>query len=428
MKKWLCLSLLIAILATCLTPVALAEEAKPFEGTTLRVVLANHAWTTSIKPYIPEFEATTGIEVVLEEYEINQMTEKVSIELASRSNTLDVWMTRPQQDMLLNVKNGWVEPLDGYARGDAEYDLDDFMSAALETCTNNGTLYAIPICTERQLLYYRKDLLEAAGVEVPTTMDELMAAAEKLHDPENGVYGFVHRSLVGMCQVASFLYSFGGGFQDTEGNSILSSPGSVAGFEFYGKILSNYSAPSPESLDYLEVFALFAQGKAAMISDVDANYLLIADPSATEYSEVIGYAEFPAGPAGSQPINSCSFSLSINAFSEQKDAAWEFIKWATGKDINGRIQANGSPTARKSAWNDDELNKGLPEGLVAVNQAIMARDGGVGIDRPITLNFNEAKEYVNMAIYESIVRKGENLTDYLAELDTYLNEIYAADR
>ena len=427
MKK-LSLLLVLVLLVTCLPVGGFAESAKPYEGTTLRVVLANHAWTTSLKPYLSEFEEATGIKVELEEYEINQMTEKVSIELASRSTTLDVWMTRPQQDLLQNVKNGWLEPLDGYASGDAEYDINDFMAAAIDACTKDGALYCIPICTERQLLYYRKDLFEAAGVEVPTTMDELMAAAEKLHDPQNGVYGFVHRSLVGMCQVASFLYSFGGGFQDAEGNSILSDPGSVAGFEYYGKILSNYSAPSPEALDYLEVFALFAQGKAAMCSDVDANYLLLADPSATEYSEVIGYAEFPAGPAGSRPINSCSFSLSINAFSEQKDAAWEFIKWATGKDINGRIQANGAPTARKSAWNDASLNAGLPEGLVAVNQAIMAVDGGVGIDRPITLNFNEAKEYVNMAINYAIVQKGENLTDFLAEMDGYLNEIYANDK
>ncbi len=356
------------------------------------------------------------------------MTEKVAIELAAKSDTLDVWMTRPQQDLLHDVKSGWLEPLNRFTDGDKEYEVEDFMSAALDACSKEGVLYGIPICSERQLLYYRKDLFEKAGVKVPTTMDELMEAAEKLHDPANGVYGFVHRSLVGMCQVVSFLYSFGGGYQDAEGNSILSTPESVAGFEYYGKILSNYSAPSPESLDYLEVFALFAQGKAAMISDVDANYLLLADPSATEYSEVIGYAESPAGPAGSRPINSCSFSLSINAFSAQKEAAWEFIKWATGKEINGRIQANGAPTARKSAWNDAELNKNLPEELVAVNQAIMAVDGGVGIDRPITLNFNEAKEYVNMAIYESIVRKGENLAEFMAEMDGYLNDIYANDK
>ena len=58
----------------------------------------------------------------------------------------------------------------------------------------------------------------------------------------------------------------------------------------------------------------------------------------------------------------------------------------------------------------------------------MAVDGGVGIDRPITLNFNEAKEYVNMAIYESIVRKGENLAEFMAEMDGYLNDIYANDK
>lgn len=423
------LLLTLAILVTSVGGIGLADNAdKPFAGTSLRIVLGNHAWTTSLKPYIPEFEEKTGIKVILEEYEINQVTEKTAIELSAKSNTLDVMFVRPQSELLLNVKNGWLAPVTEYAKADEAFDLDDFMSAALDSFTKNEQLWGIPICTERQLLFYRKDLFEAAGVEVPTTMEEMLAAAEKLHDPENGIYGFLHRSLVGMCQVASFLYSFGGGYQDAEGNSILGDPGTVAGFEYYGNILSKYSAPSPESLNYLEVFALFAQGKAAMISDVDANYLLLADPSATEYSDVIGFAEFPAGPAGSRPINSCSFGLSIAAFSEHKDAAWEFIRWATGKDINGRIQANGAPTARKSAWNDTELNRGLPEGLVAVNQAILAMDGGVGIDRPITLSFNEAREYIYMAINEAIVSGGQNLGPYMAELDVYLNEIYEGDR
>ena len=396
----------------------------PYAGTELRVVLGNHAWTTSIKPLLSEFEEETGIDVSLEEYEINQVTEKTAVELAARSSSLDVMFVRPLSELKQDVKNGWLAPVDSYAEGDEEFDLDDFMPAALEAFTSEDTLWGIPICTERQLLFYRKDLFEEKGVEVPTTMDELYEAAGKLHDPDNEIYGFVHRTRVGMCQIASFLYSFGGGYQDDEGNSILNTPETVAGYEFYGKILHDYGPPGAENLDYLEMFALFAQGKAAMISDVDANYLLLASPESTEYSDVIGYAPFPEGPAGSRPINSCSFGLSISAFSEKKDAAWEFIRWAVGKDVNNQVQASGAPTARISAWEDDSLNTGMPQELVDVNKSILNGTGGEGIDRPITLNYNEVKDIIYEGVYETVRTGGQDIQGLWDDINERVQAIY----
>lgn len=401
-----------------------AMDNKPNAGTTVRFIAGNHAWTTSIKPMLPEFEEKTGIKLVLEEYEINQATEKCAIELAAKSPSLDVMFVRPLSELLIDVKNGWLAEIDGYVENNQEFDIDDIMGAALDSFTTKDKLWGIPICTERQLLYYRKDLFEKAGVTPPNTMDELYEVAGKLHDPDNEIYGFVHRTRVGMCQIASFLYSFGGGYQDKNGDSILNSPETVAGYEFYGKILHDYGPPSPESLNYLEMFALFAQGKAAMISDVDANYLLLAAPESTDYSDVIGYAPFPAGPAGSQPINSCSFGLSISAFSENKDAAWEFIEWAVGKDVNNRIQANGSPTARISSWEDPSVNKSLPEELVEVNLSILHGNGGVGIDRPITLGYNEAKELIYEAVYEIVKRGGKDIKPILDAVNEKVQAVY----
>jgi multiple sugar transport system substrate-binding protein len=422
MKKYLVvLFLLFVCLFVSCSGKSEAAKSKPVS---IRVVVGNHAWTTSMKPYLPEFEASTGIKVVLEEYEINQVTEKTSIELSAKSPTLDVMFVRPQSELLTDVKNGWLEPIDNFIANSPEFDVQDIMPAARDTFTLNSKLYGIPICTERQLLYYRKDLFEAKGVKVPTTMDELYEAAGKLHDPANGIYGFIHRSRVGMTQIVSFLYSFGGGYQDANWNSSLNTPETVAGFSFYGKILHDYGPPKPETLNYLEMFALFAQGKGAMISDVDANYLLLAAPQATEYSNVIGYAPFPAGPAGSRPINSCSFGLSISAFSKNKEAAWEFVKWATGKDINNRIQANGAPTARKSAYSNPDFNKNWPKELVDVNMAILNGSGGVGVDRPRTFNYNEVRDIIYEVIYKIIQKGGKDIQADLDEANMRVQAIY----
>ena len=52
------------------------------------------------------------------------------------------------------------------------------MTAFLEQSEIDGTVWAIPDLASARALYYNKDILEAAGVEVPTTWDELTAACE----------------------------------------------------------------------------------------------------------------------------------------------------------------------------------------------------------------------------------------------------------
>jgi multiple sugar transport system substrate-binding protein len=61
--------------------------------------------------------------------------------------------------------------------GDAK---DDFNQAIINRMTYNGDLYAVPETIDMQLLVYRKSMLDKAGVQVPTTMDELIDAAKKL--------------------------------------------------------------------------------------------------------------------------------------------------------------------------------------------------------------------------------------------------------
>ncbi|WP_238334859.1 ABC transporter substrate-binding protein [Kribbella amoyensis] len=79
----------------------------------------------------------------------------------------------PSIDM---IKGGQVVDLTDLL-GDAK---SDFTPSLIERMSYQGKLYAIPQVTDMQLLVYRKSLLQQAGVEPPTTVDELLAAAKKL--------------------------------------------------------------------------------------------------------------------------------------------------------------------------------------------------------------------------------------------------------
>jgi multiple sugar transport system substrate-binding protein len=110
----------------------------------------------------------------------------------------------------------------------------------------------------------------------------------------------------------------------------------------------------------------------------------------------IGYAVFPAGPAGSKPFNVCSGAIGVSAFSKKKDAAALFIKWVTSKDIVMRLQVAGNSGARKSVWANPESTKNWPKDLVEVVNA--SNLIGVGSDRPRVINVNEARDIISEPI------------------------------
>ncbi|MCP9270885.1 ABC transporter substrate-binding protein [Mycolicibacterium arenosum] len=73
---------------------------------------------------------------------------------------------------------GWALPLSDDPAGRAEADAkDDTLPGPLETATWNDTLYAAPITTNTQLLWYRADLMK----EPPATWDAMVAEATRLH-------------------------------------------------------------------------------------------------------------------------------------------------------------------------------------------------------------------------------------------------------
>ena len=172
------------------TPSTEANADQPYAGTTIRVILAGHDWTNAIQPKLQEFTDATGIEVEFESYPEDQLSTKLNVELASGGQYIDVFMCRPLQEVQQFIQNGYLAEVSDVL-ADPDFQKDDFITAALDSYAkagaNDGKYYGVPLVTERQVMYYRKDLLEQAGIEVPKSLDELAAAAAQLHDPANGV-------------------------------------------------------------------------------------------------------------------------------------------------------------------------------------------------------------------------------------------------
>lgn len=380
-----------------------SAAAKPFEGKKITLYTANHPWADTIKTLLPEFEAETGMKVEIQGFAEDQLSQKLSVQLTSQSADPDVFMTRPLQEARLYYKNGWYETLNSYVEQDAaEIDFSDFSESAVDTTTVDGQLVAIPIISEQEVLYYRKDLLEKANLQVPKTLDELEEAIKTLHDPDNGVYGFVARgqAAVLVTQVSSFVYSEGGDFMDGD-KATVNTPEAIKGFSRYGKWLREYGPPGVLNFSWPQAMGVFAQGKAAFYTDASAIYKNAIDPDKSTIGEHVGYAPFPAGSAGARPYNVTSWALGINAKSANKEAAWAFIKWATSKEIMLKTQQGGNPGVRHSVWDDPQGVTGFPEELVDVIRE--SSKIGVGHDRPLVINVGQARDIIGDIVVQAIL-------------------------
>ena len=384
-----------------------AAGAKPYAGTTLRVLGANHPWADAIKPLLGDFEAQTGIKVNLETYGEDQLTQKLTTEFTAGNSNIDVFMQRPLQEARQYVQNNWYTDLNTYvkdtAKTPADWNFNDFQKGAVGTETVKNQLTGIPIVIENEVLYYRKDLLQQAGLQPPKTLDELKAAAAKLTDKSKNQYGFVARGQrsPAVTQFSSFLYSFGGDWYDQQtGKATLDTPEAQAAFKFYGDMLREYGPPGVLNMSWPQAVAIFAQGNAAMYTDANSIFSNVLDPSKSQVADKTGIAPFPAGPKGSVPYAVTSWGLSMAAQSKQKDAAWEFIKWATSKDIVAKTQSQGAvPGARASVWDMPEGKAKFPADWV---QTAQASANGKPYDRPLVTQVGAARDIIGTVITTSI--------------------------
>ncbi|MGO1628738.1 ABC transporter substrate-binding protein [Microbacterium sp.] len=361
----------------------------------LTVIAANSPWVEGLKELATTYEDETGVNVNIEAYGNEQLNDTLKVKLNAQSSDFDIMAYQVQDVMREFSRNGWLADMTDYVEEDADWNWEDFQPAARDAVQLDGTVYGVPVMTERHIMYYRSDLLDEAGIGVPQTLDELEDAAAELNDPDNGFYGIAMRGarVPVVTQLSSFIYSFGGDFQDEDGNAAIDTPEAVAGYEFYGDLLRNYGPPGSTNMGWVEASAIFAQGNAAFYLDADSQAYTFLDEDNSAVVDTVGFGQFPEGPAGSNFYNIVPQTVGINEFSENKDAAWEFIKWASNEENTKRLLSEATvPVARESAWADESATSGFPAGLVDIVRDL--GDGAVGHDRPALEQVAASREIV----------------------------------
>lgn len=417
MKKWLsCLMVIVMLmsLTACSgsseSETASSEEGD-YSGVTLRFVADNHSWTTAMEEVIAEFEEETGAIVEVESYSEDNLLSKLNVEFAGNSESMDVVMYRPPLDAGTFIGNGWLASLDEYIAADTEFDYDDVNASASEPCIKDGSVYGIPVVTEVEILYYRKDILEEYGIDVPTTFDELLEAVETVTDKENEVYGFVARGALSpsVTQCAGFVFSNGADWVSEDLTTCtITDEGVIEAISLYGELLGKYGPPGITNMSWSEAMTLFAQGNAVFATEASATASVVTDPESSAVYDKVGFAKFPSASEGEDPVpyNISAWALGINSNSQNKDAAWALISKLAGKDAQAKAQAEGVSTARTSSWETAEATDLFPQELLDL--VASCTDIGRGYNFvAFGQNVQEARNLVGSVVTASIESGGD---------------------
>ncbi|MCE7985073.1 MAG: sugar ABC transporter substrate-binding protein [Caldilinea sp. CFX5] len=276
-------------------------------------------------------------------------------------NAPDIWQNG-DGDVARYVAEGAVAPLDDYINGSDPLDMSVFLPGVASFGQVNGQTYYLTKDYSPLVLYYNKKLFDEAGVEYPTdewTWDDLLAAAQALTKPDGSQWGIMIPNTWGdlywLRGVLPIIYQNGGSVVSEDGTKttgFMNSPETVAALQWYVDLIVTHKvAPAKADIDALAGADLFQTGKVAMqwtgrwpLKDYKAN------PDLS-----FGTAQLPAGPAG-RANALCWAGFTLNAKSENKEAAWKFLKYIAAGD-GAKEFANYALTAVKAVADEQKLGE-----------------------------------------------------------------------
>ncbi len=224
-----------------------------------------------------EFEADNpGIDLVQEVVSWNDIYTVVNTRIANGEApdilNIDVFANYQEDGLLL--------PVEEYV---SEETLSKMYDSFMDQSVVDGVTWAIPDLASARALYYNVDILDAAGVEVPTTWDELEDACAALLEYDDSIYpwGIDMTTDEGQAAFAYYSWNNGGDFTDEDGNWTLNCDENVAAVEFEINLVNEgYTNSDPANDTRYDLQDMFGAGQVAM---------MIGPNSIPQYLEDGGY-------------------------------------------------------------------------------------------------------------------------------------------
>lgn len=320
------------------------------------------------------------------------------------------------------------------------HNTQDFASAAMNSAVYKNEILGMPWFTDVGMLYYRRDLLEKYGFEVPTTWKELTHIANTIKEKEKMPYGFVFQGEHyegGIANACEFIWNAGGDismsnlavtgtFKDLYFNPSLitvDSKASEIGFQQARQLVEDGASPEDvHTFREEEAFYSFYYGGAVFMRGWPGSYGMFTKPGAKIGVDKIGVSAIPTIKETS-PSFSClggwNLMMGKHLNTAEQEAALTFIEYmvAAPQQYYFTLHHGGLPTLRHLYY-DEQLLSEAP--VLEIGRELLAH----ARNRPVSPYYMEYAPEISTIFHRTI--KGE-LAPELAvyELQKRLEDIQA---
>ncbi len=322
-----------------------------------------------------EYEKETGNKVTIEEIARESYYDKLGTVFVAGSKDYDV----------AYVSADWTP---GWVAANALKDLNTFiddpnvvspdfnldvLQPGVGSVTFDGKIYGFPSEGDTAWLFYRKDILEANNIPVPETMDEYLAAAEKLNNPPE-LYGSVigAKADEASWDFMHYFYAFGARMLDDNYNVTVNDEKGVAALTFYSGLLQTNKVVPPDvtTYGYNEILTTLQQGKSAMgvewmAATADLQNCELSPAVCKDGKPLLDYTLVPGMKAADGTVQrgqgASQWAWVIPSASQNQKAAYKFIEWLTGKTGAKLWALNGGIPSNTEALSDPEVVAKVPQ-------------------------------------------------------------------
>lgn len=381
-------------------------------------------------PFQPEmiaaFEAENpGIKVEYESLNWDSMFEKLSVALTTRTApdvaTVDMtwvptWAALGGFTELDTLSGGM---LNGVPLSEA------FTAGALEAMSYEGQVVAMLEDFDVYCLYYRADLFEEKGLEVPTNWDELVQVGQQLAEDTDGdgtpdmhLYGYWPETF----RWSQFLYESGSEILSADNTTaIFNGPEGVEATQFFIDMVNKHHFAFDIGAE--PFMQLLKDGKIAMFSDGPYMMGVLKDGA----SEMAGMWKVARHPYNVQPGSYLGGTgLVIPAGAANKEAAWKFIEFALRLDSAiGLYQNAGAAPGLKAALESDEVSAPDPYFGDQMALPLFLEATETAHHFPYVSQWNEISALIDEAVASALLEVKtvqEALDDAAAEANALLAE------
>jgi multiple sugar transport system substrate-binding protein len=318
--------------------------------------------------------------------------------------------------------NGWIEQLP-----QDQFPTDKMLKGPVATVMYFNKMYAAPYLTDGGMLYYRKDLLDAAGVTAaPKTWDEMTAACKKVQASPGGAgvgcYAGQFEKYEGLTvNFSEAINSAGGQVVGDDGKPKVDTPEAKKGLDFLVQGFKDGTIPK-EAITYKEEEGRRAFQDGKLIFHRQWPYQYTKANATDGSSKVAGkFAVAPLpGLTGTGKSSLGGHNLAVSKFAKNKGSALEFIKFLTSESEEKlHLQKTSEAPVYLSLYDDTALQQQfpyLPTLKDSVNNAI---------PRPRVVRYGDATTAIEEEAYAALTgakTSDQALKDLQAKLSTIIGK------